>query len=529
MSANENQTGRLAPQSLLQQRYLVVGLAGRGGMGAVYQTLDTRIGNRQVAIKEMSQGHLISDQELAHATERFQREAKLLGSLQHVNLPRIYDAFSEQGRSYLVMEYLEGKTLLQMLQENDARPIPIAQAVAYALQLCDVLAYLHRQHPPIIFRDLKPANVMVTETGHIYLIDFGIARLFKEGQQKDTTLLGSLGYAPPEQHGMAQTNQRSDLYALGATLHCCLTGKDPYASGFQFAFPSVREFNPQVPVELNQLIQRLVARDEQQRPTSALEVHRELSKILQQAAEYTSQINPALTAKKYTQPASAQNNAPPIYSPTLHVNAASPSFKQASPSASIAKGKSVSHFAPLWTTPFLTLFGLLLVLTIGGSTWAFNYIDGSDHIVEFGLSMLLLLVAIVAGTVLHRLIPWSILLIVALAALVSGTAFLVQATPEMQSAMTNILQIVSLNTLITGGLALAAITSLCWLTRPFTWVDRILIFIVFGIATACTFLQFSYQDGDVRKHILLLIVLITLVQGAPLAAWMEHVRKASRR
>ena len=196
-----------------------------------------------------------------------------------------------------------------------------------------------------------------------------------------------------------------------------------------------------------------------------------------------------------------------------------------SPSALPRQGKSVSHFAPLWTAPFLTLFGLLLVLTIGGSTWAFNYIDGSDHYVEFGLSMLLLLVAIVAGSLLRRLIPWSILLIVALAALVSGIAFLLQATPDIQSAIANILQIVSLNTLLTGGLAIAAIASLFWLTRPFTWVDRILIFIVFGTAIACTFLQFSYQDGVVLKHIFLLITLITLILGLLLAAQMEKVRK----
>ncbi|GAC1616063.1 MAG: hypothetical protein NVS4B7_08560 [Ktedonobacteraceae bacterium] len=496
-------------------------------MSAVYETLDTRIGNRRVAIKEMSQGYL-SDQELANATERFQHEAKLLGSLQHSNLPRVYDAFSEQGRSYLVMEYLEGKTLLQILRENDARPIPVVQAVAYALQLGDVLAYLHRQHPPIIFRDLKPSNVMVTETGYIYLIDFGIARLFKEGQQQDTALLGSLGYAPPEQHGIAQTNQRSDLYALGATLHCCLTGKDPYSSGYQFAFPSVREYNQQVPIELNQLIQRLVAMDEQQRPASALEVQRELSKIHQQAVAHTSQINSSLAATTYMQPTSAQDNAQQIYSPPLSVNAASPSFQE-SPSTSQTQEKSVSHFTPLWTTPFLTLFGLLLVLTIGGSTWAFNYLGGSDHIVEFGLSTLLLVVAIVAGIVLRRLIPWSILFIVALTALVSGTSFLIQATPDLQSAMANLLQVISLNTLLTAGIALAAITSLFWLTRPFTWVDRILIFIVIGTAIVCTFLQFSYQDGDVRKHILLLIALITLIQVVPLAAQMERVRKETRR
>ena len=528
MSIYQSQTGRLAPQSLLQHRYLIVELSGRGGMSAVYQAFDTRVGNRRVAIKEMSQG-LLSDQGLADATERFQHEAKLLGSLQHPNLPRIYDAFSEQGRSYLVMEYIEGKTLLQMLSENDVRPIPVAQVVTYARQLCDVLAYLHQQHPPIIFRDLKSSNVMVTETGHIYLIDFGIARLFKEGQQQDTVLFGSPGYAPPEQHGIAQTNQRSDLYALGATLHFCLTGRDPQFSRYQFAFPSVREYNLQVPVELDQLIQRLVAMDEQQRPASALEVHHELIKIQQQAAEYTPQINPASAATKYMQPASAQNNVPPICSPTMEVNAASPPFTQVIPSALPCQGKSVSHFAPLWTAPFLTLFGLLLVLTIGGSTWAFNYIDGSDHYVEFGLSMLLLLVAIVAGTVLHRLIPWSILFIVALAALVSGTTFLVQATSYIQSAMANILQTVSLNTLLTSGLAVAAIISLFWLTRPFTWVDRLLIFIMFGTAIACTFLQISYQDGDVTKHILLLIALITLIQGMLLAARMEQVRKATKR
>ncbi|GAC1557316.1 MAG: hypothetical protein NVS2B2_14500 [Ktedonobacteraceae bacterium] len=487
-------------------------------MSVVYQTLDTRIGNRRVAIKEMSQGHL-SDKELDSATERFQQEANLLGSLQHPNLPHVYDAFSKQGRSYLVMEYIEGKTLLQILRENDARPIPVAQVLAYALQLCDVLAYLHQQRPPIIFRDLKPSNVMVTEAGQIYLIDFGIARLFKEGQQQDTALLGSLGYAPPEQHGFAQTNQRSDLYALGATLHFCLTGKDPSSSGYQFAFPSVRENNPQVPVELNQLIQRLVAKDEQQRPTSALEVHHELSKIHQQAAGYTMQINPTLAATKYIQPASTQNYAPSTGSPTLNVSTISPSFNRAS---------LLALLAPIWTIPFLTVFGLLLILTVGGSIWAFNSINGSDHIVEFCLSMLLLLVAIVTATVLRRMILWSILLLVALAALISGTAFLVQATPDLQTAMASIVSTVSPNTLLTDGLALAAITSLFWLIRPFTWIDRILIFIVFGTALVCTFLQFFYRDGDVLKHILLLIALITLIQGVPLAAQIEHVRKVTR-
>jgi len=210
MSTYDNQTGRLAPQSMLHQRYLIVGQAGRGGMSAVYQAVDTSSRNRHVAIKEMSQGHLDSS-ELAEATARFQQEAALLGSLQHPNLPRIYNGFSEYGRSYLVMEYIDGKTLLQMLKESGGRPLPIPLVLDYAIQLCDVLTYLHSQHPPVIFRDLKPANVMVKENGHVMLIDFGIARFFKEGQAQDTVLLGSPGYASPEQHGASQTNPRSDL------------------------------------------------------------------------------------------------------------------------------------------------------------------------------------------------------------------------------------------------------------------------------------------------------------------------------
>ena len=206
----------------------------------------------------MSQGQLNAN-ELAEAAARFHQEARLLGSLHHPNLPRIYDAFSEYGRSYLVMDYIDGKTLLQLLKNAGKRPLPVAQVLDYATQLCDVLAYLHAQNPPIIFRDLKPTNVMVTENGHVVLIDFGIARFFKEGQAQDTVYLGSPGYAPPEQHGVSQTNPRSDLYALGATLHCCLTGRDPFHADDRFAFPPVRLLNPLVPIELDQLVQRLVS------------------------------------------------------------------------------------------------------------------------------------------------------------------------------------------------------------------------------------------------------------------------------
>src|SRR6266705_2698399 len=164
MSTYEHQTGRLVPQSLLQQRYIIIEQAGRGGMGAVYQAIDTRVGSRRVAIKEMSQGQL-SEAELAEATARFQHEAALLGSLHHPNLPGISDAFSERGRSYLVMDFIDGKTLLQLLKESGGRPLPVEQVLNYARQLCDVLSYLHQQRPPIILRDVKPSNIMITQIG----------------------------------------------------------------------------------------------------------------------------------------------------------------------------------------------------------------------------------------------------------------------------------------------------------------------------------------------------------------------------
>jgi serine/threonine protein kinase len=198
MSTYDNQTGRLPSQSLLRHQYVIIGQAGKGGMGAVYHAIDRQNPNRHYAIKEMSQGHL-SEIELREAIRQFQREADMLHRLSHPNLPHIYDYFEENGRTYLVMDFINGKTLFQMLKESGDRPLPVLQVLDYANQLCDVLTYLHLQNPPIIFRDLKPTNVMVTPDGHVFLIDFGIARFFTEGKATDTVFLGSPGYASPEQ------------------------------------------------------------------------------------------------------------------------------------------------------------------------------------------------------------------------------------------------------------------------------------------------------------------------------------------
>ncbi|HEY7983675.1 MAG TPA: serine/threonine-protein kinase [Ktedonobacterales bacterium] len=223
-------TGNLPPQSRLNGRYLVTGTVGQGGMAAVYKAVDART-RKQVAIKEMSQDGL-SPTEEAEALAAFRAEADILQRLRHPNLPRVIERFSDGARHYLVMEFVEGQTLEQRQQAAGGGALPEQEVMAWAGQLCSVLAYLHGQRPPIIFRDLKPANVMVTPQGQIKLIDFGIARVFSPGRVKDTQVLGTPGFAPPEQYGKAQTDARADIYALGVTLYQLLTGYDPATTPF---------------------------------------------------------------------------------------------------------------------------------------------------------------------------------------------------------------------------------------------------------------------------------------------------------
>lgn len=542
MSTSNNETGRLSPQSTLQQRYMIVGQAGRGGMGAVYMATDMRVAHRRVAIKEMSQAHL-SDEELAEAAGRFQQEAMMLGSLSHPNLPRIYDAFSERGRFYLVMDFIDGKTLHQLLKEAKGQPLGVAQTLLYARQLCDVLAYLHQHNPPIIFRDVKPANVMVTENGHVFLIDFGIARFFKEGQTQDTIFLGSPGYAPPEQHGIAQTNPRSDLYGLGATLHYCLTGHDPYYASDRFSFAPIRKYNPQVPAELDQLIQRMVAQDERARPASALEVQQTLIAITRQAAEHTNSLSPATAATQYVQPspvlASSAAQAPTVAIPPQATpnppSIPSLSFavgQQTPPAYGLRQGNTADP-APLWTGAFTAIFGLVLALTAGISIYALNFLCPSDHVLETGLSLLLVLVALAASTVVKGLVPRGVMLASGLVVLLSSFAFAMQAQPDLAVIGTTtpsspacvVRTLVTLplyNVLLTLGLVASGLISLYWLTRQSGTTRRVTLLVVFGIAIICGLLQLLFGEADYSKHILLLVALIALIQGMLLAAQMER-------
>ncbi len=257
---------------LLNERYRIIRVIGKGGMGTVYQAEHIRL-DTILAVKEIRAQAGSEEDELA-MLEQCEQEARFLVRLNHPNLPKVTDAFTDHDRFFLVMEYIDGVTLDHKQRGAGKTGLNPAQVVEWALQIADVLAYLHSQHPPIIFRDLKPANVMVQQDGLIRLIDFGIARRFQPGASKDTSLLGSVGYSPPEQFGKHQTDHRSDIYSFGATLHHLLTGKDPSHSPFKFE--SVMKLNPAVPEALSVLIERCTRLETTDRPTNIHEVALEL-------------------------------------------------------------------------------------------------------------------------------------------------------------------------------------------------------------------------------------------------------------
>ncbi|MDQ2907211.1 MAG: protein kinase [Chloroflexota bacterium] len=301
--------GHLVPNALLKDRYHILRQLGQGGMGTVYRAADTLFNNRPVAVKEISLGGL-NTQQSAEAVNNFKREAHMLVGLSHPNLPAIHDYFSEGGRWYLVMDFIEGQTLEERLDKADGHCLPLEETLALGIELCGVLDYLHTRQPPIIFRDLKPANILQTPQGRLFLIDFGIARHFKPGQAKDTVSFGSSGYAAPEQYGKSQTTTRSDLYSLGALLHQCLSGNDPSLnSPTPFDFPPLEMYDrPAHPLEipLRMLLEQMLTMNPGARPVSARVIKQELERLatLEKTASF-----PRNTAPINAMPASAR----PVY------------------------------------------------------------------------------------------------------------------------------------------------------------------------------------------------------------------------
>ncbi|MCB0021451.1 MAG: RDD family protein [Caldilinea sp.] len=315
-SQGAQMTGLLTPNAQIGGRYLVVRRLGQGGMGAVYLVSDQRLAGKQYALKEMSDQAIADPVERQAALEAFQQEAAMLAALNHANLPQVTDYFTDGGNQYLVMEFVQGQTLEKKLEVTRG-PLPEPIVRRYAEQLCDVLVYLHGQHPPIIFRDLKPANIMVLPGDkQIKLIDFGIARHFKPGKRKDTQAMGTPGYAAPEQYGKGQSDARTDIYAFGATLHHAITGRDPSTEPFKF--PSVRSYNSIASASFEQIVGRAVMLDPGDRWQSARDLQ---NALFGQSAGAAPTLVTSLPATM------------PVYAPRVATQAALPPAQLPAPSA----------------------------------------------------------------------------------------------------------------------------------------------------------------------------------------------------
>ena len=274
----------LAPGTLLSSRYRIKSVLGQGGMGAVYLAEMEALGGKKIAVKEMELKGF-SREELAQAVQQFNKEASFLANLDHPNLVPVTDFFIEGEKHYLVMAYVKGETLQQRLKRF-GRPFGWEQVKVWAEPLVEVLHYLHTQNPPILFRDLKPSNIMIEESGRLRLIDFGIARTAQAGDRTSTFLqgTGTSGFSPIEQYGGGQsTDQRSDIYALGATLYYLLTGKIPpdavarISQGKELIPPS--QLQQGLPKELDDLLIKSLSVKQHDRQGSMAEFRSQMQAI----------------------------------------------------------------------------------------------------------------------------------------------------------------------------------------------------------------------------------------------------------
>lgn len=271
-------------------------------MGSVYRARDLHFPNvvKLVAVKEMinSAPDPIVRQTI---TQNFEREANILVTLNHPSIPKIFDYFTFNERSYLVEEFVHGKDLDQILSESEGF-LTEDQVIVWAIELCDVLQYLHTHRPePIIFRDMKPSNVMVNQQGHIVLVDFGIAKIFKTGQKG--TMIGTEGYSPPEQY-RGEATPMADIYALGATLHHLITRKDPRLEPpFSFAERPVRQINSSISAEFDAIIQMALKYNPQERFPSAVAMKEALMAAAKKTGALTRlSIHPAAVPEQTIKP-----------------------------------------------------------------------------------------------------------------------------------------------------------------------------------------------------------------------------------
>ena len=308
------------PGSIIAGRYQVIRLVGQGGMSNLYLAHDRKYNNAIVVVKEMTAAY--SDpKEQQMAVDLFHREAKLLASLNHRHIPKVFDYFQFAGKYYLSMEFIDGEDLAQKL-ESSKGPLPEAQVLQWGEQIATVLFYLHKHEPPIVFRDVKPSNIMLCDQG-VKLIDFGIARHFDQAKKGDTMRIGSPGYAPPEQYA-AQTDPRSDIYALGVTLHHALTGRDPTTTQTPFLVPPARKINPNLSEATDAMLARATQLDPSDRYQNVLEMKNDIKHILQRGKQSTRVVG--------APPAPPQTSAPsPAATPVTAAAVAAPVATGAAP------------------------------------------------------------------------------------------------------------------------------------------------------------------------------------------------------
>lgn len=272
-----------APGTLLRNRYKLTQSIGQGGMGSVYLAEDNRLEGRRCAVKAVRIDPNADDATASELQRQFSREAAVLARLDHPNLPKVSDYFTEGGTDFLVMDFVSGKDLKEIMDEarRGGRFLSEVEALNWARQLCDALNYMHTQDPPVLHRDIKPGNIKLTPSGLIKLVDFGLVKILAKDESRTITVLqgrGTAAYTPLEQYGEddSHTDARSDIYALGATLYHLLTNQPPAEAKQRFLRPDslkpMRELNPGVSPRTEQAVQSAIAMHPDDRPSSVQEL-----------------------------------------------------------------------------------------------------------------------------------------------------------------------------------------------------------------------------------------------------------------
>lgn len=255
----------LQPGDLIDGKYKILSKVGQGGMSVVWMAINEKA-NKTWAVKEVRKDGVL---DFEAVKQGLVAETDILKKLSHPNLPSIIDVIDTNESFIIIMDYVQGNSLNKALEEYGAQPQEYV--IEWAKQLCDVLGYLHTREKPIIYRDMKPANIMLKPDGNVTLIDFGTAREFKEKNLADTTCLGTVGYAAPEQFGgMGQTDARTDIYCLGATMYHLVTGQNPSEPPYEIK--PIRQINPSLSSGLERIIEKCTQRNPDDRYQSAAEL-----------------------------------------------------------------------------------------------------------------------------------------------------------------------------------------------------------------------------------------------------------------